>query len=121
MQERLIALKKKRRIRRKKRIRKTLAGTKDCPRLSVFRSNRHISVQAIDDDTGSTIASASTLALKDANVKLNMKSAEKIGKELASKLKEKKISKAVFDRNGFLYTGKIKVLADAIRKEGLKF
>ncbi len=110
---------KERRERRKLSIRKKIKGTKDKPRLSVYRSNKYIYVQAIDDDKGVTIASSSSFNL-DKNLKLNKKTAEKVGEAIAEKLLSLKIDKAVFDRNGFLYTGKIKSLVEGARKKGLK-
>ena len=110
---------KERRKRRKLSIRKKIKGTKDKPRLSVYKSNRYIYVQAIDDDNGVVLASASSLSL-DKNLKLNKKTAEKVGEVMGEKLLSLKIDKAVFDRNGFLYTGKIASLAEAMRKKGLK-
>jgi large subunit ribosomal protein L18 len=112
-----LKLQKKRRIRRKYIIRENIFGTAEKPRLSVFKSNKFIYVQAIDDDKGITLASASSLKEK----RLNIKSAAKVGEELAKKLKEKKIDKAVFDRNGFVYAGRLKALADGARKAGVKF
>lgn len=118
-----LELKKKRRLRRKRVIRKKIFGTALKPRLSVYRSNRYIYVQAIDDEKGITIASSSSLLFKEkgAGVKLNKEIAAKVGEDIAKKLLSKKIEKVVFDRNGFLYTGRIKALADAARKAGLKF
>ena len=111
----------KRRLRRKRIIRKNIIGTKEIPRLSIFKSNRYIYVQAIDDENGNTITSASSLIFDAKDRKLNKKTSEKVGEVIADKLKEKNIDKAVFDRNGFLYTGKIKALADGARKKGIKF
>ncbi|HOJ62868.1 MAG TPA: 50S ribosomal protein L18 [Spirochaetota bacterium] len=110
---------KERRIRRKLSIRKKIKGTADKPRLSVYRSNRYIYVQAIDDEKGVTLASASSLSL-DKNLKLNKETAKKIGEAIADKLLSLNIKNAVFDRNGFLYTGKIQSLVEAARKKGLK-
>jgi len=110
---------KERRNRRKLRIRKKIKGTKDKPRLSVYRSNRYIYVQAIDDEKGVTLASASSFNI-DKNLKLNKKTAEKVGEVMADKLLAMKIDRAVFDRNCFLYTGKIASLVEAMRKKGLK-
>lgn len=112
-----IKLLKKRRERRKKGIRKKISGVANKPRLNIYRSNKFIYVQAIDDEKQVTLASASSLKLAG---NLNKETCEKVGVEMAKKLKEKKIEEAVFDRNGFLYTGKIKQLADAIRKNGIK-
>jgi large subunit ribosomal protein L18 len=116
-----VELGKKRRFRRKKSIRKKINGTSNKPRLSVYKSNKFIYVQAIDDDNGITIVSASSLKYDSKDGKLNIKTAAKVGEEIANKLKEKKIEDVVFDRNAFLYTGKIKALADSARKNGLKF
>ena len=114
---------KDRQLKRKKSVGKNLHGTAEKPRLSVFRSNRYVYVQAIDDNKGVTLASASSLVLfkdkKDA--KLNKEVVAKVGAEIAEKLLAKQISTVVFDRNGYLYAGKIKALADAAREKGLKF
>ncbi len=95
--------------RRHKRIRSTISGTVERPRVSVFRSNKFISAQIIDDVKGHTLAQARAT------------DAETVGAELAKKAKAAKIEKVVFDRGGYLYTGKIKVLADALRAGGLIF
>jgi large subunit ribosomal protein L18 len=115
-----IELQKKRRLRRKRIIRKNILGTATKPRLTVFRSNKYIYVQAIDDNTGSTIANASSLSV-DKNMNLNIKTAENIGSVIGKKLKELNIETVVFDRNGYLYSGKVKALADGTRKAGIKF
>ena len=122
-----IKTKEDRRDRIKFRIRKRMTGTAQKPRLSVFRSVAHIYVQVIDDMSGNTIAAASTV---DPKVKGkmpkgvaggNIKGAELIGTTIAERLKEKNITKVVFDRNGFLYHGRVKAVADAARKAGLEF
>jgi large subunit ribosomal protein L18 len=122
-----IKTKEDRRDRIKFRIRKRMTGTAQKPRLSVFRSVAHIYVQVIDDMSGNTIATASTV---DPKVKGkmpkgvaggNIKGAELIGTTIAERLKEKNITKVVFDRNGFLYHGRVKAVADAARKAGLEF
>ena len=95
--------------RRHKRIRAKVAGTPARPRLAVYKSNRYLEVQVIDDTIGKTIFSA------------KMKDASKLGLEIAKRAKEKGIDKVVFDRGGFRYTGSISVLADAARKGGLEF
>jgi large subunit ribosomal protein L18 len=106
------------------RIRKKVTGTADKPRLAVFRSDKHIYAQAIDDGSGRTIAHASTL---DANLKLdakrggNVDAAKVVGGAIAARLKDKGIEDVVFDRGGYLYHGRIKALADAAREAGLKF
>lgn len=115
--------KRDRRFKIKKRIRKNLVGTAEVPRLSVFRSNRHISIQVIDDQSGNTMVAASSLEKEIAQktgVNKN-EQAKLVGTRIAEKALEKGISSVVFDRNGFLYHGRIKTLADAARKGGLKF
>jgi large subunit ribosomal protein L18 len=102
------------------RIRRKLAGTTQRPRLSVHRSLNHIYAQVIDDQTGETLVSASTLALK-AKTGGNVAAAKEIGKAIADKAKEKGVKKVVFDRGGYLYHGRIKALADAAREAGLEF
>lgn len=111
------------RTRRKARIRKKISGTPDRPRLVVFRSNKHIYAQLVDDLSGSTILSCSSLALeKDGKESgLTKAVAAEIGKEVASTAKEKNIESVVFDRNGYIYHGRIKALADGAREGGLKF
>ncbi len=112
------------RRRRKVRIRKTLSGTAERPRLVVFRSGRHIYAQVVDDLAGAVLTSSSTLALAKAgasDLKSNVKSAAEVGKDVAAKAKEKNIETVVFDRNGYLYHGRIKSLADGAREGGLKF
>jgi len=102
------------------RIRRKLAGTTERPRLSVHRSLNHIYAQVIDDQTGQTLVSASTLALK-AKTGGNVAAAKEIGKTIAEKAKEKGVKKVVFDRGGYLYHGRVKALADAAREAGLEF
>ncbi len=106
------------RIRRHKRIRAKVSGTAEAPRLSVFKSNKFISAQLIDDVSGKTIASAHS---KDVKAKTMMEKSAKVGEEIAKKAVAKKIVKAVFDRGGFIYTGNIKALADGARAGGLQF
>ncbi len=114
----MIQNKTDKRIRLKKKIRTKVSGTAACPRLSVFRSNKFIYAQLIDDEAGKTLASASDLTLKTG---AKTARAEKVGEMIAATAGTKKISKVVFDRNGFRYTGRIKLLADAARKAGLVF
>lgn len=111
-----------RRTKIKKSVRKRVFGTPEKPRLSVFRSNTHISAQIIDDVAGKTLASASS-QLKDVTEKKGTKKekAGMVGKILAEKAKSAGIETVVFDRNGFLYHGRIKSLADGAREGGLKF
>jgi large subunit ribosomal protein L18 len=112
------------RERRKLRIRRKINGTSDRPRLTVFRSTKHIYAQVVDDVSGNTVAHASTLS-KD--VRGNVGEANKtdaaklVGHAIASALKAKGINKVVFDRNGYLYHGRVRALADAAREAGLKF
>nr|AMR07321.1 ribosomal protein L18 [uncultured bacterium] len=110
--------KNNKRLHRKRRIRVNVLGTVDCPRLSVFRSLRNIYAQLIVDEKGVTIASASALSL---GVKPNLAGAQQVGKVMAGKCKELKIDKIVFDRSGYRYHGRVKALAEEMRKEGLKF
>ena len=106
------------RIRLKAKIRAKIKGTKDCPRLSVFRSNNFIYAQMIDDEKRVTLASASDVK-KDKGSKAER--AKLVGQEIAKTAIDKKIKKCVFDRNGFKYTGRIKALADSAREAGLDF
>ncbi|MBW1856310.1 MAG: 50S ribosomal protein L18 [Deltaproteobacteria bacterium] len=110
--------------RRKKRVRKKVTGGHDLPRLNVYKSNKHIYVQIIDDTSGHTSVCASTLSpeLKGASKYTgNVEAAKKVGGLIAKKCLEKKIDRVVFDRNGFLYHGRIKALAQSAREGGLKF
>jgi len=122
-----IKTKDDRRVRIQLRQRKRISGTKERPRLSVFRSVTHIYAQVIDDLTGETLVSASTVepAVKGALDKAarggNLKGAEAIGKVIAERSIEKGITRVVFDRSGFLYHGRIRAVADAARKAGLEF
>lgn len=114
--------KEQRRLRIKRRIRKKISGTTEVPRLTVFRSNKQIYVQAIDDIKGSTLFTASSLDKSLADKKVNkIEQAELVGKLAADKSKEAGVTEVVFDRNGYLYHGRVKALADAVRKGGLKF
>ena len=107
------------RKRRHFRIRTNVSGTSVVPRLSIFRSNKAIYAQAIDDVNGVTIASSSTLALKIE--KNNIEAAKQVGEAIGKLLVDKKIEKIVFDRSGYLYHGRVKALADGAREAGLKF
>jgi len=102
------------------RIRRKLSGTTERPRLSVHRSLNHIYAQVIDDQTGETLVSASTLAVK-AKTGGNIAAAKEIGKTIAERAVEKGVKKVVFDRGGYLYHGRVKALADAARESGLEF
>jgi large subunit ribosomal protein L18 len=108
------------RIRRHKRVRKSLSGTAERPRLVVFRSNRGIEAQLIDDIAGKTLAASSSLGLTSFKGNKVDQAAE-VGKSLAAAAKSAGIESAVFDRGGYLYHGRVKALADAAREGGLKF
>jgi len=120
----MIAKPNKNEIRKKRhlRIRTGLKGTAGRPRLSVYRSTSHIYAQIIDDTTGKTLVSCSTIA-KGFNIKgLNkVDAAKKVGAEVAARAKKAKIGKVVYDRGGYLYTGRVKALADGAREGGLDF
>jgi large subunit ribosomal protein L18 len=112
------------RLKRRQRIRRKISGSDARPRLSVFRSARHIYAQIIDDGKGQTLVAASTLSgeLKDKLSGLKKADAAKeVGKLLAAKAREKGISQVVFDRNGFIYHGRVKAVADSCRENGLEF
>jgi large subunit ribosomal protein L18 len=109
-----------RRERIKLGIRNKISGTKERPRLSVFRSNKGLFVQVIDDENGTTLASASTKELGE-KAKLNQENSKNVGKKIAEKALASGIQSIVFDRNGYLYHGNIKALADGAREGGLKF
>ena len=106
------------RITRHKRIRKKLSGTAEMPRLSVFRSNKHIYAQLINDNDGHTMTSANDSKLTAKN---NIQKAEGVGVSIAKSAKEIGVKKIVFDKSGYKYTGRIRALAEAMRKEGLDF
>ncbi len=108
------------RLRRHKRVRKTISGTKECPRLDVFRSNKEIYVQVIDDENKVTLASSSSKSLKLANGG-NIEAAKLVGKDIASQCKKAKINNVVFDRGGYQYHGRVAALAQAAREAGLEF
>lgn len=107
------------RDRRRRRIRKKVTGTSERPRLTVFRSARHIYVQVVDDTAGRTLASSSTASVKLDGTKVD--GAKAIGTAIASTCLEKGIKQVVFDRGGYLYHGRVKALADAAREAGLDF
>lgn len=112
------------RLKRKIRVRRTVKGVPDRPRLSVFRSAKHIYAQIIEDTTGRTLVAISTVN-KDVSAECeytgNVDSAKAVGTAIAKKALENNITKVVFDRNGFLYHGRVKALADAAREAGLVF
>lgn len=98
-----------------------MTGTAQRPRLSVFRSNKNIYIQAIDDENNQTIASASTISGEMKSLKANVEDAQKIGETIGKELVGRKITEAVFDRNGYLYHGVVKSVAEGARKAGVKF
>lgn len=111
--------KNKTRLIRHQRVRKNISGTKEMPRLNVFRSNNGIYAQVIDDTTGTTLVCSSSRSLKLSNGG-NVEAAKLVGKDIAEKCKEAKINKVVFDRGGYLYHGRVSALADAAREAGLE-
>ncbi len=120
-----VARKRQARLKRKQRVRKKIRGTSERPRLSVFKTARHIYAQLIDDSTGRTLVSASTLS-KDLKSNVegisgNIKGAKLVGEAIGKKGKAKGVRAIVFDRNSFPYHGRVKALADAAREMGLEF
>jgi large subunit ribosomal protein L18 len=112
------------RLKRKKRIRKKISGSQERPRLSVFRSTRHIYAQVIDDLNGVTLVTASTMSpeiRQQEKVKGKIEDAKRVGKMIADKAKAQGITRVVFDRNGFMYHGRVRALAAAAREAGLEF
>lgn len=108
------------RLRRHKRVRTKISGTKEIPRLNVFRSNIGIYVQVIDDTTGNTLVSSSSTELKIKNGG-NIEAAKLVGADIAKKCLSAKIKSVVFDRGGYLYHGRVEALAEAAREAGLEF
>ena len=108
------------RLRRHKRVRRVVSGTPDCPRLNVFRSNKQIYAQIIDDTTGRTLAASSSVVLK-LEQGGNIEAAKKVGADIAEKCKALNIESVRFDRGGYVYHGRVQALADAAREAGLKF
>ena len=108
------------RLRRHVRVRTKISGTPECPRLNVFRSNSNIHAQIIDDVNGKTLVSASSVELKLENGG-NVEAAKTVGTEVAKRALAANIENVVFDRGGYIYTGRVKALADAARDAGLKF
>mgnify|MGYP000719135939 CR=1 FL=1 len=113
--------KEARRARIKRRIRKTISGTAETPRLTVFRSNKEIYAQVIDDLSGKTLAAAGSLADKAAHSGSKIDQATEVGKKIAEAAKAAGVENVVFDRNGYLYHGRVKALAESARENGLKF
>ena len=108
------------RQRRHARVRAKVSGTSSCPRLCVYRSNKNIEAQIIDDVKKVTLVASSSMSLKLENGS-NIEAASKVGADLAAKAKAKKIKKVVFDRSGYIYHGRVKALAEAAREAGLEF
>lgn len=108
------------RVRKHERVRAKISGTSSCPRLVVFRSNKHIEAQIIDDVKGVTLASASSVQLKLTNGN-NVEGAKVVGAKIAEVAASKKIKNVVFDRGGYIYHGRVAALAEAAREGGLKF
>lgn len=113
--------KDRKRLKRKVHIRKRVFGTADRPRMTVTRSNSNLFVQVVNDDTGSTLAAVSTLEKDLSALKANIAAGTKVGEEIGKRLKENNISKVVFDRNGYLYHGVVKAIADGARSAGIEF
>jgi len=111
----------RRRLKRKFHIRKHLSGTHDEPRMTVFKSNKNLYVQVIDDETSSTLLSVSTLEKDFSSLKPTVETASKLGEEIGKRLVKKNITSVVFDRNGYLYHGVVKAIADGARSAGIKF
>ena len=109
------------RVRRHRRVRAKVQGTAERPRLAVFRSNRGIEAQLVDDETGRTLASASWLGLKKSFKGSKSDQAAEVGKLLAANAKQAGVESCVFDRGGYLYHGRVKALADGAREGGLSF
>ena len=108
------------RVRRHARVRAKISGTSEAPRLCVYRSNKNIEAQIIDDVKGVTLVASSSMALRLANGS-NIEAAKQVGQDIASKALAKKIKKVVFDRSGYIYHGRVKALAEAAREAGLDF
>ena len=108
------------RVRRHARVRSKISGTKECPRLCVYRSNKNIEAQLIDDINRVTLVASSSMTLKLENGS-NIEAAAKVGADIANKAKAKNITKVVFDRSGYIYHGRVKALAEAAREAGLEF
>ena len=113
--------KDRKRLKRKVHIRKSVTGTPERPRMTVFKSNRSLSIQIIDDTKGHTLASASTLEGDLKKIKATVAGATQLGEVIGKRLVEKNIKTVVFDRNGYLYHGLVKAMADGARKAGLQF
>ncbi len=111
----------RKRAQRRRHVRKTLSGTPEKPRRTVFKSHRYLYGQDVDDVAGSTLASASSLEESLKGLKRNLDGAAKLGEEIGKRLKDKNVATVVFDRNGYKYHGVIKAIADGARKAGIAF
>jgi large subunit ribosomal protein L18 len=109
------------RLKNKARIRKKVEGSTERPRLTLFRSGRHLYAQLVDDVTGRTLAAASTLKMDIKGGSKNIEAAKKVGSAIAQAAQKHKIENVVFDRSGYIYHGRVKALAEAAREAGLKF
>ena len=109
------------RLNRHLRVRAKIQGTKECPRLNVFRSNNNIYAQLIDDISGTTLASASTLDKEISCYGGNKEAAREVGKLIAKRAQDKKLTEVIFDRGGYIFHGRVKELAEGAREGGLKF
>jgi len=105
----------------KARVRKKISGSSSRPRLTIFRSHLHFYAQAIDDENGVTLASASTVEKAGRDLKTQAEQAKFVGESIAARLNEKGVVQLVFDRSGYAYHGNVKLLADTVRENGLKF
>ena len=113
--------KDRKRLKRKVHIRKRISGTGERPRMTVFKSNRSLSIQIVDDSKGHTLASASTLEKDLKSIKATVAGGGQLGEVMGKRLLEKNIKTVVFDRNGYLYHGIVKAMADGARKAGIQF
>ncbi|MBO4388548.1 MAG: 50S ribosomal protein L18 [Spirochaetales bacterium] len=113
--------KNRKHAKRKLHIRKSISGTAAKPRMTVFRSNLHMYVQVIDDNAGHTLVAASTVEKDLKGLRNNVENAQKLGEIVGARCLEKNITSVVFDRNGYLYHGIVKAIADGARKAGVKF
>ena len=117
----MASVKDKRRNKIKRRVRKNIFGTAEKPRMTVYKSNKQIYVQLVDDLNGHTLTEASSQTMKDAQSIAKIEQAKKVGSTIAERALASGIQTVVFDRNGYLYHGRVKALADAAREGGLKF
>jgi large subunit ribosomal protein L18 len=113
--------KQRKRVQRRTHVRKNIEGNPEKPRMTVFKSNRYLYVQVIDDLEGKTLVSASTLEESLKGVKRTVEGGAKLGEEIGKRLKEKNVTVVVFDRNGYKYHGIVKAIADGARKAGIQF